>query len=107
MESLICITWNHSFAKSIDQESLHGFRRLIWAKLFAINKFSVYQRTRTTIMIPSSVLHKMNRFSMYPSVCEGFLGVIDHGDSISLILSEHGSISNLLTLLRTTLNIIP
>ena len=42
---------------------------------------------------------------MDPSVYDGLLDVIDHRDSFSPLLSEKGSISNLL--LRTTLNIIP
>ena len=41
---------------------------------------------------------------MDPSVYDGFLAVMDHRDSFSSLLSEKGSISNLLLL--TTLNII-
>ena len=42
---------------------------------------------------------------MDPSVYDGLLDVMDHRDSFSPLLSEKGSISNLLLL--TTLNIIP
>ena len=42
---------------------------------------------------------------MDPSVCDGLLDVMDHRDSFNPLLSEKGSISNLLLL--TTLNIIP
>ena len=42
---------------------------------------------------------------MDPSVHDGLLDVMDHRDSFSPLLSEKGSISNLLLL--TTLNIIP
>ena len=41
---------------------------------------------------------------MDPSVCDGLHDVMDHGDSFSPLLSEKGSISNLLQV--TTLNII-
>ena len=42
---------------------------------------------------------------MDPLVYDGLLDVMDHRDSLSPLLSEKGSISNLLLL--TTLNIIP
>ena len=42
---------------------------------------------------------------MDPSVYDGLLDFMDHIDSFSPLLSEKGSISNLL--MRTTLNIIP
>ena len=42
---------------------------------------------------------------MDPSVYDGLLDVMDHRDSFSPLLSEKGSISNLLQL--TTINIIP
>ena len=88
------------FSRGVQSTSLY-MRHALWKMGW---KFIVCQRTRTTKWF-CRPLDKVDRSTMDSTVYDGLLDVMDHRDSFNPLLSEKGSISNLLLLI--TLNIIP